>query len=193
MDTMNTEDSQLAARVGNGDREAAAVLVENHYRPVYAFLRRLAGNDADAADLTQKTFVRVWTSLAGFAGRSTLRCWLHGIAYHVYVDWLRGNHHDASPSEEWWEQQSDHRAGPDQQASFSDLAAVLYRAVDSLEADLRIPVHLHYYQGLTLDETAAALGIAASTVKYRLRQALDLLQRQLREKPSSRANLNSLP
>ena len=51
--------------------------------------------------------------------------------------------------------------------------------MDELDADLRETVHLHYYQNLTLEETAAALGIAASTVKYRLRSALAELQRQL--------------
>ena len=49
--------------------------------------------------------------------------------------------------------------------------------MDALDADVRATVHLHYYQGLTLQETADALGIATSTVKYRLRQALADLQK----------------
>jgi RNA polymerase sigma factor (sigma-70 family) len=50
--------------------------------------------------------------------------------------------------------------------------------VDALDADVRATVHLHYYQDLSLRETAEALGIATSTVKYRLRQALDQLQKK---------------
>jgi RNA polymerase sigma-70 factor, ECF subfamily len=189
---MSMEDKQLAERACRGDHEAAACLVESHYQPVYAFLRRLAGNDADAADLTQKTFIRVWSALARFAGRSSLRSWLHAIAHHVYVDWVRAIRHDASPSDDWWEQQADRADGPDQQTVQSDLAVVLYRAVDSLESDLRMTVHLHYYQGLTLEETAEVLGLAASTVKYRLRQALEILQRRLNDRSNSRVNLNSM-
>ncbi len=49
--------------------------------------------------------------------------------------------------------------------------------MDALETDLRDTIHLHYYQELTLQETADALGIATSTVKYRLRQALAELQK----------------
>ena len=52
-----------------------------------------------------------------------------------------------------------------------------------LETDLRETVHLHYYQGLTLQETAEAMGIAASTVKYRLRSALAQLERKLASEP----------
>jgi RNA polymerase sigma factor (sigma-70 family) len=61
----------------------------------------------------------------------------------------------------------------------TDLSAVVFAAVDQLDAHLREPVHLHYYQELTLQETADAQGIATSTVKYRLRQALSELQKKL--------------
>ena len=59
------------------------------------------------------------------------------------------------------------------------MATALYGSVDGLEPDLRHTVQLHYYQGLTLQETADAMGVATSTVKYRLRQALAELQRKL--------------
>jgi RNA polymerase sigma-70 factor (ECF subfamily) len=180
---MNSEECQLVTRACGGNPQAAADLVERHYRGIYAFLRRLAGHDADAADLTQKTFMRVWTALDRFAGRSSLSSWLHGIAYHVYLDWLRANHRQTTPPDEWWQNCPDPRAGPDAQLIRADLAAVVYAAVDHLDPDLRAPVHLHYYQGLTLDETAAAIGIAASTVKYRLRQAIDTLRKGLAERP----------
>jgi DNA-directed RNA polymerase specialized sigma24 family protein len=58
------------------------------------------------------------------------------------------------------------------------MKTMLYRHVEQLESDLRATVHCHYYQELTLQETADALGVATSTVKYRLRQALDELQRK---------------
>lgn len=55
------------------------------------------------------------------------------------------------------------------------MAGRLYAMVALLDADLREVVHLHYYQGLSLKETAEVLGIATSTVKYRLRGALEEL------------------
>lgn len=167
-----------------GDTEAATRLIEAFYERLYAFLRRLAGNDAEAADLTQRTFARIWASLSSFAGRSSVSSWMHSIAYRTYVDWLRRNHRTEERSEAWWEACADPGTGPDEAAVANDLAVRLYAAVEELEPDLRATVHLRHYQGLSLEETAEALGVAESTVKYRLRQALAQLQRRLAGEPS---------
>src|SRR4249919_3572556 len=82
---MKTEADALVERIGQGDQVAAVDLVDLFYERVYAFLRRLCYNDADAADLTQRTFGRVWQALPTFAGRSSFSSWIHGIAHHVYL------------------------------------------------------------------------------------------------------------
>jgi RNA polymerase sigma-70 factor (ECF subfamily) len=177
MDSQNA--NQLAEAARRGDHAAATQLIELFYERIYAFLRRLASNDADAADLTQRTFSRVWQSLPTFAGRSSVNSWIHSIAHHVYVDWLRVNRRTESRPDEWWNGFPAADSTPDEAAASSDLAAALFASVDRLEANLRDTIHLHYYQGLTLQETADAQDVATSTVKYRLRQALAELQRTL--------------
>jgi RNA polymerase sigma-70 factor (ECF subfamily) len=167
-----------------GDTEAAAELIGAFYERLYAFLRRLAGNDTEAADLTQRTFARVWKSLPSFAGRSSVSSWMHSIAYRTYVDWLRGNHRTEERSEAWWQACADPGVSPAEAAMANDLAVRLYAAVEELEPDVRATVHLRHYQGLSLEETAEALGVAESTVKYRLKQALPHLQRRLASEPS---------
>jgi RNA polymerase sigma-70 factor (ECF subfamily) len=167
----------LVESARQGDKAAATQLVEMFYERIYAFLRRLAGNDPDAADLTQKTFGRVWQSLPSFAGRSTISSWIHGIAHHTYVDWRRSNGRIEPRPDEWWESCTAVESSPDETVARTDLAAILFANVDKLDAPLRDVVHLHYYQDLTLQETADALCVATSTVKYRLRQALDNLQK----------------
>jgi RNA polymerase sigma-70 factor, ECF subfamily len=176
---MEPDANQLVETALRGDQAAAVKLIELFYERVYAFLRRLAANDADAADLTQRTFSRVWQALPTFAGRSSVSSWMHGIAYHVYVDWRRADHHTEPRSNEWWAARPAPEALPDEIVAHADLAATIYGSVDELEPDLRHTVQLHYYQDLTLQETAAAMGVATSTVKYRLRQALVELQRKL--------------
>jgi RNA polymerase sigma-70 factor, ECF subfamily len=176
---MEPDFRQLAESARRGERTAAAKLIECFYQRIYAFLRRLATNDADAADLTQRTFGRVWQALPTFAGRSSVSSWIHSIAYHVYVDWRRADHHPEPRSNHWWADRPAPEALPDEIVAHRDLAATVYGAVDELEPDLRHTVQLHYYQDLTLQETADAMGVAASTVKYRLRQALTELQRKL--------------
>ena len=174
---MESQTDQLVENARRGDTAAANQLIEMFYERIYAFLRRLAANDADAADLTQRTFARVWQALPTFAGRSSFSSWIHGIAHHVYVDWRRANHRNEPRSEEWWAERISGEPLPDETSARSDLAAQLYACVDALDADVRATIHLHYYQELTLQETADALGIATSTVKYRLRQALAELQK----------------
>lgn len=176
MDSQNANQWVEAAR--RGDKAAANELVELFYERIYAFLRRLAGNDADAADLTQRTFSRVWQALPTFASRSSVGSWIHGIAHHVYVDWRRADHRTEPRSDEWWSACASRDPSPDETTTRSDLAAHLFVCVDALDADVRDTVHLHYYQELTLQETADALGVATSTVKYRLRQALAELQKK---------------
>jgi RNA polymerase sigma-70 factor (ECF subfamily) len=126
----------------------------------------------------------VWQALPGFAGRSTVSSWIHGIAYHVFVDWRRANRRTEERPDEWWSIQPSTGPSPDEVVLRADLRATLFAAVDQLEAELRDTVHLHYYQELTLQETADALGVAASTVKYRLRQALGELQKTVEPQPA---------
>jgi RNA polymerase sigma-70 factor (ECF subfamily) len=176
---METDSNQLAETARCGDRAAAVKLIELFYGRIYAFLRRLAANDTDAADLTQRTFGRVWQALPTFAGRSSVSSWMHSIAYHVYVDWRRADRHTEPRSNEWWAARQASEARPDEIVALADSAAAVYGSVEELEPDLRHTVQLHYYQNLTLQETADAMGVATSTVKYRLRQALTKLQRKL--------------
>src|SRR5512133_1161559 len=181
---MHTENSQLAERARRGDDAAVMELIELFYARIYAFLRRLTGNEADAADLTQRTFARVWQALPSFAGRSSVGSWIHSIAYHTYVDWRRGNHHSEPRPDQWWAGRVCGAPRPDELAARRDMAARIYTLVDALPAELRETVHLHYYQDLTLQETAAAMGVATSTVKYRLRQALSELETEIDADPT---------
>ncbi len=178
---MDTEARRWREQARDGDAGAATELINAFYGRLYAFLRRLAGNETEACDLTQLAFSRIWKALPSFAGRSSVSSWMHAIAYRTYVDWLRSSRRTEERSDAWWEACATPEADPAERASANDLSATLFAAVDQLEPDLRATVHLRYYQGLTLEETAESLGIAASSVKYRLTQALAKLQTKLRE------------
>jgi len=173
------DDQRLVQAIRSGDEAAAARLVHLYYQRVYAFLRRLSEHDCDAADLTQRTFGRIWQALARFEGRSSLSSWIHGIAYHIYLDWRRAEKPCESRSDEWWAARPSGDGAPDEAVARTDFAARLYSLVDRLEPAFRETIHLHYYQGLSLQETADAMGVATSTIKYRQRQAVSELQQKL--------------
>src|SRR6266498_3329177 len=171
----------LCERAGQGDLSAASELATLYYERLFAYLRRLCGNDDDAADLTQKTFFKAWVSLASFQGRSSFPTWLHGIAHHVYVDWRRKSNPAEAQSDAWWETCAADGPSPFEDAAEKEAAKQVYSLVERLDEGIRQVVHLHYYQGLSISETAEALSIATSTVKYRLREALGFLRGNLAE------------
>jgi RNA polymerase sigma-70 factor (ECF subfamily) len=178
---MDHHTKSLCKRASRGDKKAACRLLETSYADVFAYLQRLCHSGHDAEDLTQQTFMKVWASLGGFAGRSRFSTWLHRIAYNTYVDWQRRNRGGSlsSQADHWWQGCADTNPGPLANAGDRQLAQRLYEAVDRLEEDRKQIIHLHYYQGLSLKETARVLGIATSTVKYRLREVLKILRARI--------------
>lgn len=178
---MNNPVEQLCERAKNGDRAAASELVTQFYERIYAYFRRLCGNEEDASDLTQKTFFKVWVSLSAYQGRSSFSTWLHGIAHHVYVDWRRQSQRTDAQSDAWWDAQTADEPLPGETVANRELATRLFALVGQLDEGVRDVVHLHYFQGLTQAETAEALNIALGTVKYRLRSALETLRAQINQ------------
>lgn len=171
---------QLFQRARQGDLEAASELVRMTYQRIYAWLFRLTGHADDAADLTQKCYARAWTSIGTFQGKSNATTWLHGIAYHVYVDWRRQNKVASERNEGWWENLPSNSPTPFQSAADRETAHLLYQWVEELPEEQRVVIQLRYYQELSLQEISETLGIAVSTVKYRVREALHRLQNRMR-------------
>jgi RNA polymerase sigma-70 factor (ECF subfamily) len=178
---MNDEAGRLCAGAKAGDMTAASELVTLFSGSIFAYFRRFTPNDADAEDLTQKTFVKVWSSLNSFQNRSSFSTWIHGIAHNVYVDWRRRRTVLDYQTDEWWEACADSGPGPFENTAEQEAAHQLYAAVEQLDEESRDAVHLHYYQGLSLKETAEVLNLPTSTLKYRLREALNVLRAQTAE------------
>ncbi len=170
----------LCKRAKKADKDAASELLKIYYTDVYAYLRRLCGSRQDAEDLTQQTFLKVWSSFGGFAGRSKFSTWLYRIAHNTYLDWLRKNNVGTqSCPEQWWQECIDQNPGPFANLAKRQLARRLYGIVDRLDEDKKHVIHLHYYQGLSIRQTAKVLGIATSTVKYRLREVFKILRAKI--------------
>lgn len=177
---MDNRIKTLCRRAKKADKNAACELLKIYYPDIYSYLRRLCGSKQDAEDLTQQTFLKVWSSLDGFAGRSKFSTWLYRIAHNTFLDWLRKNAAGTqSLPDQWWQECIDKNHGPFVNLAERQLAQRLYQAVDRLDEDKKHVVHLHYYQGLSLRETAKVLNIATSTVKYRLREVFKILKAKI--------------
>src|SRR5262252_9691036 len=75
------DDSALVAAVRDGSELAFNTLVDRHQQAVRMFLRRLLGNEDDADDMAQETFLAAWTYARSFRGEASVRSWLCGIAW----------------------------------------------------------------------------------------------------------------
>src|SRR5688572_24529910 len=78
---MTDDDAALLTAVRSGSELAFNTLVDRHQQAVRTFLRRLLGNDADADDMAQETFLAAWTHARSFRGEASVRGWLCGIAW----------------------------------------------------------------------------------------------------------------
>jgi RNA polymerase sigma-70 factor (ECF subfamily) len=177
---MDRRIKDLCKRAKSADKNAACQLLEIYHPDIFAYLRRLCGNRQDAEDLTQQTFLKVWSSLDRFAGRSEFSTWLYRIAHNTYIDWRRqGPPMARNCADSWWQECVHADPGPPAEAADRQMAQRLYEAVDQLDDDKKHVVHLHYYQQLSIRQTAKVLNVATSTVKYRLREVLSILRVRL--------------
>lgn len=167
---------RLCKLAQSGETGAASELLQLFYKKIYSYLRRLSGCNADAEDLTQQTFTKVWQNLHGFKGNCTFNSWVHRVAYNTFVDWLRAKKASIPQQLTWWESLEDTNQGPLKSLEQKQIVEKLYKAVENLDEDKRAVVHLRYYQRLSIKETAFVLGVSAGAVKYRLRQVLKELK-----------------
>jgi len=150
-------------------------LVRQHADRVYRLAYRLSGNQQDAEDLTQDTFIRVFRSVQNYQP-GTFEGWLHRITTNLFLDMVRRRSrvrmealpedYDRVPAEDPNPEQiyHDSRLGPDLQA-----------ALDSLPPEFRAAVVLCDIEGLSYEEIGATLDVKLGTVRSRIhrgRQAL---------------------
>lgn len=147
-------------------------LVDDHGAAVLAMLKRLCGNVPDAEDAFQETAVRVWKSFDRQPPLTNPRAWLMTIAYRAFVD-----QHARRREGDMLTDVADYRShSPGDAILKVEEARQVGTAIEELSENLRQVVILHYTGGLTLQETADALGIATGTVKSRLSAALTKLR-----------------
>jgi RNA polymerase sigma-70 factor (ECF subfamily) len=169
-------DERLWREVRAGRRAACAGLVEAHYESVYRFLLHLSRDVAQAEDLTQETFAAAWEKAGDFRGDSTLRTWLHRIAYGKFVDARRARQRRAALAERLAGGPAAGAPGPLEAVMADDQARHLSAQVQRLDPPERALIVLHYFQGLSYRDMAAVLGQPSGTVQWRTGLALRRLR-----------------
>lgn len=164
---------EIVRRAQHGDVDAFEVIYRRSAPAIYTLCRRMLGDERDARDRVQDTFVRAWERLTSFRGQSSLDTWLHRVAVNVVLEHLRATKRDATRLILGDDDTFGSRASDSPGDASMDLETALAR----LPAGARTVFVLHL-EGYSHDEIAQMTGIAAGTARaqlWRARRALTKL------------------
>jgi len=179
-------DQELVDLASQRDEAAIRTITKRHNRRIYRVARAILRNDVEAEDVVQETYVRALTGLAGFRGEAALGTWLTRIAINEALGRLRRQR----PTVDWdtvGEQPriqaeiiqfpaSAMTGDPERTMAQSEIRNVLEKAIDSLPDGFRMVFVTRIVEGMSVEETAEALGLRPETVKTRLHRARSLLR-----------------
>lgn len=181
----------------NGDSGAWAELVRSHHKRVYGLCYRFTGNGADAEDLTQDVFLKIYANLASFdSERGSLQVWIATMTRNLLVDNFRRtrNQRATSSLDEGWDGEDDLRSvdrltargvSPHEAAAQKELAKMVQEALARVPMEMREAVILRDLQDMDYKEIAQVLEIPEGTVKSRISRGraelARLLERSKRE------------
>jgi RNA polymerase sigma-70 factor (ECF subfamily) len=181
--TLQSDEAALIEELRAGSEEAFSWLIARFHQPIYSLLARTVQDRADAADLTQEVFVKVFRGVKNFHGESTLRTWIYRIALH-----------EASNQRRWWMRHKQQEMPIDQDMSDGVSASptrLIDILVDPAESPFEAAVHsenrerveaalkqvpepfrttliLRDIEGFVYEEVAEIQGVNLGTVKSRL-------------------------
>ncbi len=177
--------------------QAYEALLERYGRRIYLLAYRMAGNDADAKDLTQEACIRVYRAFRRIDPTANLESWLYRIVTNLYIDMLRRRPKvrieslDAplvtAKGDEVTREVADPAADPEETVLSAQLDADIQRALLALSSELRMVVVLSDIEGHSYEEISETLRIPVGTVKSRLHRARRMLQERLRHLLPGRA------
>jgi RNA polymerase sigma-70 factor, ECF subfamily len=177
-------DSELARGLANRDTSALACLYDRYGGLAYSVALRVLGDSGLAEDTVQECFLKVWNSAASFdAQRGSLRAWLLTLVRNRAIDKLRGRRSRAAREIDLAavEPLPALRGGSDpwEEVAFAAEQQAVSDALSRLPAEQRQAVELAYYGGYSQREIAEMTRVPLSTVKGRMRLALEKLHSYL--------------
>ena len=193
------EEATLVAELKTGSEQAFALLIAQYSQPVYSMIARSLRDPADAADVTQEVFVKVFRHIGSFHGDASLRTWIYRIALH-----------EASNQRRWWsrhkrqeltldaQQENDEGEcfclgdtlassgeSPLECAEHSEAREQVAAALRTIPEAFRSVVILREIEGFGYEEIAEMLNVNLGTVKSRLTRGRAALREALKKDAAS--------
>lgn len=182
-------DHSIVARVQDGDVAAFDILVNKYRERLYAVIYNLTSNREDAADITQEAFIKAFTSIKRFQGKSAFYTWLYRIGVNTALSHLKRNRfrrffsldniqEEGSNAQVLETLATKHKS--EKGALLSELQEKLNEALQKLSAKHRTVVVLFEIEGLSHQEISEIVGCSVGTVRSRLHYAKQQLQADLK-------------
>jgi RNA polymerase sigma-70 factor (ECF subfamily) len=184
-------DADLARRVAAGDTAAFETLMRRYNRTLFRTARAILRDDAEAEEALQDAYLRAYQAIGGFRGEAKLSTWFARIVANEALERLRKRARRAeivplqsSTALEELEQipDTDMDKTPERSASRLEMRRLLEAQIDSLPDEYRAVFMLRAVEEMSVEETAAVLGIPPATVRSRLFRARSLLREGLAAK-----------
>lgn len=191
------EDFRLVARAQQGDFGSYDALVNRHRGRIFAMIRNMIYQEADAWDLSQEVFIKAWHALPRFEAKARFSTWLYRIAHNVVYDWTRKRKLESvgELNDEIFERERidacscttpSGGAAPDALMAHGELRVKIGNALAKLSSEHREVVLLKDVQGLSYKEIAEVMACSLGTVMSRLFYARQKLQIMLKDEYESR-------
>ncbi len=185
---VNRSDEELIKAYLGGEEKSLRILIQRYLRVIYNFSHRYAGTKADAEDIAQEVFVKVWKNLGRFNPETSFRTWLFAIAKNTAIDWLRKkkaipfSRFDTEDGNALEETLADLAPLPD---SVAEQKSFLDNTLNQLPPNHRAVLRLRYQDHLNFGEIGKVLKKSLNTVKSQHRRAL-LTLRELLDAPKKK-------
>ena len=180
---MEAIEAAAVAQARAGEPDGFRVLVELHSRAVFRLAYRMTGNEQDAEDTVQETFLRAWRQIRQFDARSRFSTWLHAITVNCALDLLRARsrrqraEEAVDPSE--LARQAAAAPGPERQAVSRQTGWRVLAALGALSPVERAAFLLRHFEGVPIEEIAKVVGRKNGAVRHSVFRAVVKLRRAL--------------
>jgi RNA polymerase sigma-70 factor, ECF subfamily len=156
-----------------GDKQAFSRLVQAYQRPVYNLTYRMLGNSEEAEDAAQETFLRAYARLSQYDPQMKFSTWVFSIANHHCIDRLRKRKvtHISIDDNPVLENLQVDGPQPEHHALDREQSLELQALINLLEPEYRTPLVLRYWEEMSYEEIAEAMGVTVAAVKSRLFRA----------------------